>query len=116
MPRGLSLKDIRMAEYCDYAECAVQNSPAELKRLHTRGELTEEEYGVLLGLWSGKTGAADMAEIVPTLGVGTEEASTGNSEERSREQKEFGRREAFRKRLERMKRHFALTGKSQESI
>ena len=108
VPRGLSMKDIRMAEFCDSAECAVQNSPAELKRLCTRGEVTEGEYEMLLGLRNGESGAADVPEIgrVSAGGAGIDEASTGNGKESPEGQREGDRREAFKKRAERIKRHF----------
>ena len=111
------MKDVHMAIYCDFAAWRVQNCPEELKRLHSRGELSSEEYKLLSGLWTGEVRATDMLETVPTVetwpgvreameegAINPENESIADSTENIQKIKEFDRREAFRKRVEEMKR------------
>lgn len=120
VPRGMTMKDIRMAEYCDSAECAVQNSPKELERLRSRNEITTEEYKLLVELSTGKTSAADLPEAavaelahpegpeeVKEVHMNSGGASTGNANESSEEKvASTGNSDAFRRRLEKMKRYY----------
>ena len=102
-----------MAEYCDFAECTVQNSPKELERLHSRDEITTEEYKLLLELSTGKTtSAADLpeahlegSEVIKGVYMGSGASSTRNTHEKSEEKTASTNSEAFRWRAERMKRY-----------
>ena len=117
VPRGMSMKDIRMAEYCDWAECVVQNSLKELERLRSRDEITNEEYKVLADLSTGRGSAAELPEG-SSVGVAHSEGSegvkegymnsggvvSGNPNESSMEKVASTGSEAFRQRIERIKR------------
>ena len=111
------MKDIRMAEYCDWAECVVQNSLKELERLRSRDEITAEEFEVLVELSSGMSGAEGISAGV----VHTEEGSEGvkgvdidgggvvlgNAKGSSEEKMaSTDNTEAFRQRIERLKRYY----------
>ena len=117
VPRGMSMKDIRMAEYCDWAECVVQNSLKELERLRSRDEITNEEYKVLADLSTGRGSAAELPEgssagvSLPEGSEAVEEvqmngggALTGKANESIAEKAASAQSEAFRQRIERIKR------------
>ena len=109
------MKDIRMAEYCDFAECAVQNSPKELERLQNRDEITTEEFKLLVELSTSKNSGNGLPEAklagpahpkepeaVKEAHMNSEGALMGNS---NGEQVTSTNSEAFRRRVEWMKRY-----------
>ena len=107
------MKDIRMAEFCDSTEVAVRNSPEELKKLHSRGSLTWDEYHILLNIRIGRLRICDVRDVAPTsipskYGQGSEEAGEEliPDPDYAAKKKEYDRRENYRKRVKNMKRYF----------
>ena len=103
-----------MAEYCDHAECIVKNSPKELARLKTRGELTMAEYEILLQARTEQTSTINVPEAsfsgqtppdAPEIKghLGTNDGSFRALDVDLEKAKEHNWSEAFKKRLEWLK-------------